>query len=287
MGIYPKPFTDVMHASVNELLRHVATVASYEPGPHARSATLRAGHARDRAAGAVACVRRCWSTLFLSRARAPHADLLARRRSRCAGSRCASVTRRSTAVECGTGATVVHVQRHVRRRLLIGHVLKLVSLRRGSRDAGLLARTTCSTRGLFRGEFFALLLFSLLGMMVMISANNFLTLYLGLELMSLSPVRDGGAAPRLGARHRSGDEVLRAGRAVLGPAAVRHVDDLRRHRLAGHPATSRKRDRLAAQSTASCWSSAWCSSWRASPSSSAWCRSTCGSRTSIRARRRR
>src|SRR5678815_2502773 len=24
MGIYPKPFTDVMHASVNELLRHVA-----------------------------------------------------------------------------------------------------------------------------------------------------------------------------------------------------------------------------------------------------------------------
>ena len=24
MGVYPKPFTDVMHASVNELLRHVA-----------------------------------------------------------------------------------------------------------------------------------------------------------------------------------------------------------------------------------------------------------------------
>ena len=24
MGIYPKPFTDVMHASVTELLRHVA-----------------------------------------------------------------------------------------------------------------------------------------------------------------------------------------------------------------------------------------------------------------------
>jgi len=40
-------------------------------------------------------------------------------------------------------------------------------------------------RGLLRGEFLTLLLFSLLGMMVMISANSFLTIYLGLELMSL------------------------------------------------------------------------------------------------------
>ena len=41
-------------------------------------------------------------------------------------------------------------------------------------------------RGLLRGEFFALTLFSTLGMMVMISANHLLTLYLGLELMTLS-----------------------------------------------------------------------------------------------------
>src|SRR5947208_434636 len=40
-------------------------------------------------------------------------------------------------------------------------------------------------RGLLRGEFLTLLLFSLLGMMVMISANSFLSMYLGLELMSL------------------------------------------------------------------------------------------------------
>ena len=40
-------------------------------------------------------------------------------------------------------------------------------------------------RGLLRGEFLTLLLFALLGMMVMISANSFLTVYLGLELMSL------------------------------------------------------------------------------------------------------
>ena len=40
-------------------------------------------------------------------------------------------------------------------------------------------------RDLMRGEFMSLLLFSLLGMMVLISANSFLTVYLGLELMSL------------------------------------------------------------------------------------------------------
>ncbi|HZR03226.1 MAG TPA: NADH-quinone oxidoreductase subunit NuoN [Burkholderiales bacterium] len=42
------------------------------------------------------------------------------------------------------------------------------------------------TRQLFRGEFFSLALFATLGMMVMISASHFLTLYLGLEMMSLS-----------------------------------------------------------------------------------------------------
>jgi NADH-quinone oxidoreductase subunit N len=40
--------------------------------------------------------------------------------------------------------------------------------------------------GLFRGEFFVLGLFGLLGIMVMLSANSLLTLYLGMELLSLS-----------------------------------------------------------------------------------------------------
>jgi len=47
-------------------------------------------------------------------------------------------------------------------------------------------RTYLILRGIFRGEFFALTLFATLGMMVMISANHFLPLYLGLELLSLS-----------------------------------------------------------------------------------------------------
>ena len=48
------------------------------------------------------------------------------------------------------------------------------------------ARAYLSARGLFRGETFVLTLFALLGMMVMMSAASFVTLYLGLELMSLS-----------------------------------------------------------------------------------------------------
>ncbi|MDR5172673.1 NADH-quinone oxidoreductase subunit NuoN [Methylobacillus sp. Pita2] len=47
-------------------------------------------------------------------------------------------------------------------------------------------RTYVSLRGMFRGEFYALVLFSTLGMMVMVSGQHFLTLYIGLELLSLS-----------------------------------------------------------------------------------------------------
>ena len=48
------------------------------------------------------------------------------------------------------------------------------------------SRDYLSVRGLFRGEIFVLTLTSVLGMMVMISANSFVSLFLGLELMSLS-----------------------------------------------------------------------------------------------------
>lgn len=48
------------------------------------------------------------------------------------------------------------------------------------------SRPYVAVRGMFRGEFFALTLFATLGMMVMISANHLLALYLGLELLSLS-----------------------------------------------------------------------------------------------------
>src|SRR5204862_6897015 len=47
------------------------------------------------------------------------------------------------------------------------------------------SRSYLLERRQLRSEFLTLLLFSLLGMMVLISANSFLTVYLGLELMSL------------------------------------------------------------------------------------------------------
>lgn len=48
------------------------------------------------------------------------------------------------------------------------------------------ARPYAESRDLLKGELFTLSLFSLLGILVMVSANNFLVVYLGLELMSLS-----------------------------------------------------------------------------------------------------
>ncbi len=48
------------------------------------------------------------------------------------------------------------------------------------------SRSYIATRGMYRGEFFALVLFALLGMMIMVSGSHFLTLYMGLELLSLS-----------------------------------------------------------------------------------------------------
>ena len=41
-------------------------------------------------------------------------------------------------------------------------------------------------QGIYRGEYYTLALFSVLGMMIMSSAYNFITIYLGLELLALS-----------------------------------------------------------------------------------------------------
>lgn len=52
--------------------------------------------------------------------------------------------------------------------------------------AFLYAKDYLRVRNLFQGEFFLLGLFGVLGMMVMVSAHSLLTIYLGLELMSLA-----------------------------------------------------------------------------------------------------
>jgi NADH-quinone oxidoreductase subunit N len=68
---------------------------------------------------------------------------------------------------------------------LMSDVLKLITYF-GVMAILVYSRDYIAQRGMFRGEFFALVMFATLGMMVMISANSLLTLYLGLELLSLA-----------------------------------------------------------------------------------------------------
>ena len=55
---------------------------------------------------------------------------------------------------------------------------------------------------MLKGELFTLSMFSLLGILVMLAANNFLVVYLGLELMSLSSTRWSRCAATTPARPR-------------------------------------------------------------------------------------
>ncbi|HEY6721532.1 MAG TPA: NADH-quinone oxidoreductase subunit NuoN, partial [Burkholderiales bacterium] len=67
---------------------------------------------------------------------------------------------------------------------LMAHVLKLAAY--GAVSLALVySRQYLLDRGLLRGEFLTLLLFALLGIMVLMSANSFITVYVGLELLSL------------------------------------------------------------------------------------------------------
>ena len=77
------------------------------------------------------------------------------------------------------------------------------------------------------GEYYVLCLTALLGIFVLISANSLLTVYLGIELLSLS-LYAGGVRSRFRDRSRSGDQVLCARRHRLRHIALRHVDGLRR-----------------------------------------------------------
>ena len=66
----------------------------------------------------------------------------------------------------------------------LSHVLKLMTLM-GAAVMLVYTRHYMQLRNMFRGEYYALLLFATLGMMVMISGQSMLTIYIGLELLSL------------------------------------------------------------------------------------------------------
>jgi len=66
----------------------------------------------------------------------------------------------------------------------IADVLKLMTYL-GTSIMLVYTRQYLQIRNLYRGEYYALVLFSMLGMMIMISGQSMLTIYIGLELLSL------------------------------------------------------------------------------------------------------
>lgn len=136
------------------------------------------------------------------------------------------------------------------------------------------SRAYAASRDMLKGELFSLSMLMLLGACVMLSANNFLVVYLGLELMSLSLY----AMTALRRDHPPATEAAMK-YFVLGALASGFLL-YGLSMLYGATGTldipgSSMRSRLG-RSTRRCWSSAWCLSSRVWRSSSAWCPSTCG-----------
>ncbi len=84
-----------------------------------------------------------------------------------------------------TGNATVHAFQGMFVADVMSQVLKVMTLLSVAITI-LYGRTYLEVRGLLKGEFLSLALFATLGMMVMISAHHFVTLFLGLELLALS-----------------------------------------------------------------------------------------------------
>ena len=148
------------------------------------------------------------------------------------------------------------------------------------------SRDYLAARDLDKGEYYLLVLFATLGMMVMISAAHFLTIYLGLELLSLSLYalvaidRDSPRATEAAMKYfvlgALASGLLLYGMSMIygatgtleigGVAQALHLGVGQQDRAGVRPGLHGLRHRLQARR---------------------WCPSTCGCPTSITARRRR
>ena len=108
----------------------------------------------------------------------------------------------------------LHLQQHVRGRPHGGRAEARSCTSRSWRCWSY-SRPYIAARGMLRGEFFTLVLFATLGMMVMISANHLLIALPRARADVAVALLDGRAAARFGDGDRGGDEVLRARRARL------------------------------------------------------------------------
>ena len=83
--------------------------------------------------------------------------------------------------------------------------------------------------GMPAGEYYALMLFAIVGMMMMATANDLLVIFIALEILSLAVYVLTGIR-RDSRRHRSGVQVLPARRVLERVLPLRHRVHLRRHR---------------------------------------------------------
>ena len=115
----------------------------------------------------------------------------------------------------------------------------------GAAAAILLSADALRRDGSMRFEFPILILLATIGMMMMISANDLISLYVGLELQSLA-LYVVAAFDRDNAKStEAGPEIFRPRRALLRHAALRRVAGLRLHRH-GDLRRHRRGDRKAA-----------------------------------------
>ncbi len=192
--------------------------------------------------------------------------------------------RRRARRRAGAAGRARHDLQRLLRRRPFAKFMKVLTLL-GSGAAIVMSSDYLRREGIDRFEFGILIVLSTVGMLVMISANDLIALYLGLELQSL-------AAYVIASFHRDNLRSTEAGLKYFvlgalssGHAALRRLAGLRLHRH-GRPSRASRR-RSTARRRASASSSASSSSPPASPSRSRRCRSTCGRPTSTRARRRR
>ena len=112
-------------------------------------------------------------------------------------------------------------------------------------------------KGASKFEFPILVLLATTGMLMMISANDLIALYVGLELQSLALYVVAAFDRALGAIERGRDQIFRPRRALLRHAALWRLADLRLHRL--DPVHRHRRRACSLQAPISASSSAWSS----------------------------
>ena len=103
--------------------------------------------------------------------------------------------------------------------LLAGYVVVLIS------------QTELEEGGYYQGEYYVLLLCSVLGMVMMTSSRDLVSMFIALELLSIPAYMLAAWRKRDRKSNEAGRQVLPARRVRLRGAAVRHEPAVRRHRL--------------------------------------------------------